>query len=104
MRPLLSPASSRSPREQKSRRSHTLLKAPPTLSSLPLQKAKCDMNDGEQHDGEGEVRDKDRRSSTSSADRAEPELVAVEGSGLSGPFIRRPVLTLFVTVPVIVVV
>src|SRR5256714_957916 len=105
MRPLLSPASSRSRREQKSRPSHTLFKAPPMLSSLPLQRAKCDMNDGEQHDGEREVTDKDRRRSTFSAEeRAEhtAELVQVEGSGLSGPFIRRPVMTVLLTLSIIV--
>ena len=63
------------------------------------------MNDAERHDGEREVTDKDRRRSTSSAEeRAEPtaELVQVQGSGLSGPFIRRPVMTVLLTLSVIV--
>jgi len=63
------------------------------------------MNDAEQHDGEREVTDKDRRRSTSSAEeRAEStaELVQVQGSGLSGPFIRRPVMTVLLTLSVIV--
>src|SRR4026207_1041885 len=63
------------------------------------------MNDADQHDGEQEVTDKDRRRSTSSAtERTDPttELVQVEGSGLSGPFIRRPVMTVLLTLSVIV--
>jgi HAE1 family hydrophobic/amphiphilic exporter-1 len=63
------------------------------------------MNDGKQHDGERELTDKDRRRSTSSAEeRTEhtAELVQVEGSGLSGPFIRRPVMTVLLTLSVIV--
>src|SRR5437867_11284365 len=63
------------------------------------------MNDAEQHDGEREVKDHDRRRSKSlSADAPEPtaKLVAVEGSGLSGPFIRRPVMTVLLTLSVIV--
>src|SRR5262249_57475011 len=63
------------------------------------------MNDAEEHDGEREVRDRDRFRSTSFA-RESPEstakLVKVEGSGLSGPFIRRPVMTVLLTLSVIV--
>src|SRR5215467_13899165 len=63
------------------------------------------MNDGAEHDGEREVQDRDRRRSTSFA-RESPEstakLVPVEGSGLSGPFIRRPVMTVLLTLSVIV--
>src|SRR4029453_12673521 len=105
MRRLLSPASLRLRREQKSLRSHTLLKAPGMSNSLRLQRAGCDMKDAEQHDGERGVRDRDRRRSTSSAgERTEPtaELVQVEGSGLSGPFIRRPVMTVLLTLSIIV--
>jgi hypothetical protein len=63
------------------------------------------MNDGEQHDGEREVKDRSRRSSTSFAgETAEStaKLVPIEGSGLSGPFIRRPVMTVLLTLSVIV--
>ncbi len=63
------------------------------------------MNDAEEHDGEREVRDRDRRRSRSFAeDQPEPtaKLVPVEGSGLSGPFIRRPVMTVLLTLSVIV--
>jgi HAE1 family hydrophobic/amphiphilic exporter-1 len=63
------------------------------------------MNDVDEHDGEREVKDRDRRKSTSFArDLPEPtaKLVAVEGSGLSGPFIRRPVMTVLLTLSVIV--
>src|SRR5437016_452978 len=75
------------------------------LSSRPVQKARCDMNDAEEHDGEREVKDKDRLRPTSFArDQPEPtaKLVPVEGSGLSGPFIRRPVMTVLLTLSVIV--
>src|SRR5947199_977150 len=60
------------------------------------------MNDAEQHDGEREVKDHDRRSSKSYASEQTAKLVAVEGSGLSGPFIRRPVMTVLLTLSVIV--
>src|SRR5437868_10957230 len=63
------------------------------------------MNESEQHDGEGEVKDKDRvRSKSFSEQRREatPKLVPIEGSGLSGPFIRRPVMTVLLTLSVIV--
>ena len=59
----------------------------------------------EQHDGEREVKDRDRRRSTSFAEeKPEPtaKLVPVKGSGLSGPFIRRPVMTVLLTLSVIV--
>jgi HAE1 family hydrophobic/amphiphilic exporter-1 len=63
------------------------------------------MNDDERHDGEREVREKDRLKSRSLAEeQPEPtaQLVQVEGSGLSGPFIRRPVMTVLLTLAVIV--
>src|ERR1700756_963666 len=63
------------------------------------------MNDAEEHDGEREVKDRDRvRSKRFAEDQPEPtaKLVPVEGSGLSGPFIRRPVMTLLLTLSVIV--
>src|SRR5437763_7347874 len=63
------------------------------------------MNDAEEHDGEREVKDRDRvRSKRFAEDQPEPtvKLVRVEGSGLSGPFIRRPVMTVLLTLSVIV--
>ena len=69
------------------------------------QKAQCRMNDADEHDGEREVKDHDRRRSRSFA-RTQPDptakLVPVKGSGLSGPFIRRPVMTVLLTLSVIV--
>src|SRR6059036_3126143 len=65
----------------------------------------CRMNEAEQHDGEREVKDRDRRRFTASAGKPpEPtaKLVPIEGSGLSGPFIRRPVMTVLLTLSVIV--
>src|SRR5438067_13135122 len=81
------------------------LKAPATLKSRPLRKAQCDMNDAEEHDGEREVKDRHRLGPRSfGEDLPEPtaKLVPVEGSGLSGPFIRRPVMTVLLTLSVIV--
>ncbi len=63
------------------------------------------MNDADEHDGEREVKDKDRLRSRSFAGKPpEPtaKLVPIEGSGLSGPFIRRPVMTVLLTLSVIV--
>jgi HAE1 family hydrophobic/amphiphilic exporter-1 len=63
------------------------------------------MNDGEEHDGEQEVKDADRvRSKSFTEDAPEPtaKLIPVKGSGLSGPFIRRPVMTVLLTLSVIV--
>src|SRR5205823_1838605 len=54
---------------------------------------------------EREVKDRDRfRSRSSAEDLPDPtaKLVQVEGSGLSGPFIRRPVMTVLLTLSVIV--
>src|SRR6059036_4358679 len=65
----------------------------------------CRMNEAEQHDGEREVKDRDRRRFTASAgERPWPsaKLVPVKGTGLSGPFIRRPVMTILLTLSVIV--
>ena len=58
------------------------------------------MNDSDQHDGEREVKDRDRRGSEKAESSA--KLVPVKGSGLSGPFIRRPVMTMLLTLSVIV--
>jgi len=63
------------------------------------------MNDPEPHDGEREVRDRDRHGSGSFArEHSHPtaKLVPVKGSGLSGSFIRRPVMTVLLTLSVIV--
>ena len=63
------------------------------------------MNDADQHDGERDVKDRDRRRSRSFAEnQPDPtaKLVPVKGSGLSGPFIRRPVMTMLLTLSVIV--
>jgi hydrophobic/amphiphilic exporter-1 (mainly G- bacteria), HAE1 family len=63
------------------------------------------MNDAEQGDGEREVREKDRLGSKSSAEeqsRLAAKLVQVKGSGFSGPFIQRPVMTVLLTLSVIV--
>src|SRR3954465_11830838 len=61
------------------------------------------MNDAEQHDGERDVKDRDRRGSRSSEKaEASAKLVPVKGSGLSGAFIRRPVMTMLLTLSVIV--
>ena len=63
------------------------------------------MNDTEQHDGDSNLTDRDRRGVRSFADERPHEsakLVPVKGSGLSGPFIRRPVMTVLLTLSVIV--
>ena len=63
------------------------------------------MSEAEQHDGEREVKDRHRfRSGSFAKESPEPpaKLVQVEGSGLSGPFIRRPVMTVLLTLSVIV--
>src|ERR1700741_443977 len=63
------------------------------------------MNDADEHDGEREVKDKSRLKSGSFADDLPgptANLVPIKGSGLSGPFIRRPVMTVLLTLSVIV--
>src|SRR5438874_2524193 len=63
------------------------------------------MNDGDEHDREREVQDQDlvrSRSFTEGASASTVKLVPVKGSGLSGPFIRRPVMTVLLTLSVIV--
>jgi HAE1 family hydrophobic/amphiphilic exporter-1 len=52
-------------------------------------------------DGEHESQDRHRLRSTSEAPK-EAKLVPVKGTGLSGPFIRRPVMTILLTLSVIV--
>ena len=86
---------------------YAALKTPATLSHdrPDFKKRNVIMNDAEQHDGEREVKDKDRlRSKSFAEDLPEPtaKLVPIEGSGLSGPFIRRPVMTVLLTLSVIV--
>lgn len=61
----------------------------------------------DEHDGSGngerESRDPNRLSSDSQGSTPHsPKLVPVKGTGLSGPFIRRPVMTILLTLSVIV--
>jgi len=58
------------------------------------------MNDSDRHDRERELKDRDRRGSEKAESSA--KLVPVKGSGLSGPFVRRPVMTMLLTLSVIV--
>src|SRR5438876_3861175 len=92
---------------------HTILPLLPKTVRL-RQRRRCkslsNMAGGEQHDGEGEkeaAKDRQhmRREVTPAAVSAVPpesKLVQVTGSGLSGPFIRRPVMTVLLTLSVIV--
>src|SRR6478735_9899227 len=100
MRRWLSLVSLRLRRERKSHRNHTRLKPPRRLTARRLQKAGCHMNKAGEHDGERELKDRDRRGSEKAESSA--KLVPVKGSGLSGPFIRRPVMTMLLTLSVIV--
>src|SRR5947209_3016698 len=63
------------------------------------------MNQSDEHDGSGNgeriTRDDSRLSGDGSTPQS-PKLVAVKGTGLSGPFIRRPVMTVLLTLSVIV--
>src|SRR6201987_1800189 len=65
------------------------------------------MDHGDEHDdsgnGERESRDQNRaRSTPDGGSPQSPKLVSVKGTGLSGPFIRRPVMTVLLTLSVIV--
>src|ERR1043166_7219669 len=65
------------------------------------------MDQPDKHDGSGngerETRDENRLSSTTHGNTpASPKLVPVKGTGLSGPFIRRPVMTVLLTLSVVV--
>src|SRR5438552_18028189 len=63
------------------------------------------MERSDQHDGapDGEHESQDRHDVRStSAPSKEAKLIAVKGTGLSGPFIRRPVMTVLLTASVIV--
>ena len=65
------------------------------------------MDHGDEHDdsgnGERESRDQNRLRSTSDGGKPESaKLVPVKGTGPSGPFIRRPVMTVLLTLSVIV--
>jgi len=63
---------------------------------------RSDEHDGAP-DGEHESQDRHRlRSTSASATPKEAKLVPVKGTGLSGPFIRRPVMTVLLTLSVIV--
>ena len=69
---------------------------------------RSDQHDGTgdgEHDGSQPSQDRDRARSTKATPpdkRPGGELVQVTGSGLSGPFIRRPVMTVLLTLAVIV--
>ena len=66
------------------------------------------MDGADEHDGSGngerEAQDRHRLRSTSEEGGTpqSPKLVQVKGTGLSGPFIRRPVMTVLLTLSVIV--
>src|ERR1700738_3297668 len=65
------------------------------------------MDLSDEHDGAGngerESQDRHRARSTSDGGTPQsPKLVSVKGTGLSGPFIRRPVMTVLLTLSVIV--
>jgi hydrophobic/amphiphilic exporter-1 (mainly G- bacteria), HAE1 family len=65
------------------------------------------MDHGDEYDdsgnGERESQDQNRLRSTSDGGTPQsPKLVRVKGTGLSGPFIRRPVMTVLLTLSVIV--
>src|SRR5207253_7068407 len=66
------------------------------------------MERSDQHDGapdgehESQDRSRGRGIRSSSAAPKEAKLVPVKGTGLSGPFIRRPVMTVLLTLSVIV--
>src|SRR6059036_493160 len=65
------------------------------------------MDYSDEHDGSGNgdrnSRDQNRaRSAGDSESTQSPKLVPVKGTGLSGPFIRRPVMTVLLTLSVIV--
>src|ERR1700682_4259148 len=68
-----------------------------------------DQSDGESEDGQDLSRlpdwEQSARTSASGTESDEPrteKLIEVSGSGLSGPFIRRPVMTVLLTLSVIV--
>src|ERR1700731_3044570 len=66
------------------------------------------MDGADEHDGSGngEREEQDRHRLRSTSDEGgtpqSPKLVRVKGTGLSGPFIRRPVMTVLLTLSVIV--
>src|SRR4051812_15808612 len=65
------------------------------------------MDRSDEHDGSGngerETQDRNRFKSKSLGGTASsPKLVPVKGTGLSGPFIRRPVMTVLLTLSIIV--
>jgi hypothetical protein len=67
------------------------------------------MDQSDEHDGagNGERESQDRHRARSTPDGGTPQspkLVSVKGTGLSGPFIRRPVMTVLLTLSVIVAV
>jgi hydrophobic/amphiphilic exporter-1 (mainly G- bacteria), HAE1 family len=64
------------------------------------------MDHSEEHDGAGngerKEQDRHRSGSTPGSGTHSSKLVPVKGTGLSGPFIRRPVMTVLLTLSVIV--
>src|SRR5438094_8477268 len=63
------------------------------------------MDQSDQHDGDGasDAQDRHRRRSTDGGSTPQSsKLISVKGTGLSGPFIRRPVMTVLLTLSVIV--
>src|SRR5438046_7714021 len=65
------------------------------------------MDQSDEHGGSGngerEAQDRHRlRSISDGGTPQSPKLIAVKGTGLSGPFIRRPVMTVLLTLSVIV--
>src|SRR5580704_1465108 len=63
------------------------------------------MDQSDEHDGNGERESQDRhrvRSTSEGGTPQSPKLVPVKGTGLSHPFIQRPVMTVLLTLSVIV--
>ena len=64
------------------------------------------MDHSDEHDGAGngerETRDHNRSRAAHDSTPQSPKLVPVKGTGLSGPFIRRPVMTVLLTLSIIV--
>src|SRR5438067_9524604 len=65
------------------------------------------MDQSDEHDGagNGEHDERDRHRLRSTSEDGTPQsskLISVKGTGLSGPFIRRPVMTVLLTLSVIV--
>src|SRR5205823_15034012 len=64
-----------------------------------------DQSDGQDGSGNGEREEQDRhrlKSTSEDGTSQSSKLVPIQGTGLSGPFIRRPVMTVLLTASVIV--